>query len=32
MQNVKANFTQFEPEINIKKCKTEKLKQKIWIF
>ena len=28
MQNFWANFTDFEPEINIIKCKTEKLKQK----
>ena len=26
--NFWANFTDFEPEINIIKCKTEKLKQK----
>ena len=29
MRNFWANFTDFEPEINITKCKTEKLKQKI---
>ena len=28
MRNFWANFTDFEPEINIVKCKTEKLKQK----
>ena len=28
MQNFWANFTDFEPEINIIKCKTEKLKEK----
>ena len=28
MQNFWANFTDFEPEINIIKCKTEKPKQK----
>ena len=28
MRNFWANFTDFEPEINIIKCKTEKLKQK----
>ena len=27
-QNFWANFTDFEPEINIIKCKTKKLKQK----
>ena len=27
MRNFCANFTDFEPEINITKCKTEKLKQ-----
>ena len=29
MRNFWANFTDFEPEINIIKCKTEKLKQKM---
>ena len=28
MRNFWANFTDFEPKINIIKCKTEKLKQK----
>ena len=28
MRNFWANFTDFEPEVNIIKCKTEKLKQK----
>ena len=28
MQNFWANFTDFDPEINIIKCKTEKLEQK----
>ena len=28
MRNFWANFTDFKPEINIAKCKTEKLKQK----
>ena len=28
MRNFWANFTDFEPEINIIKCKTETLKQK----
>ena len=28
MRNFWANFADFEPEINIIKCKTEKLKQK----
>ena len=28
MRNFCANFTDFEPEINIIKCKTEKLTQK----
>ena len=28
MQNLWANFTDFEPEIDIIKCKTEKLKKK----
>ena len=32
MRNFWANFTDFEPKINITKCKTEKLKQKTWIF
>ena len=27
MRSFWANFTDFEPEINIIKCKTEKLKQ-----
>ena len=26
MRNFRANFTDFEPEINTVKCKTEKLK------
>ena len=28
MRNFWANFTDFEPEIDIIKCKTEKLEQK----
>ena len=28
MRNIWANFTDFEPENNIIKCKTQKLKQK----
>ena len=32
MRNFWANFTDFEPEINIIKCKTEKLKQKLEYF
>ena len=32
MRNFWANFTDFEPEINIIKCKSEKLKQKLKYF
>ena len=32
VRNFWANFTDFEPEINIIKCKTEKLNKKLEYF